>query len=575
MSTPPPEAYLEILRKGITPFDRFVSRGDIKDQIDVPAPRGDLDARVMEAIDRISANGVSLSIPILGVAGSGKTHAYHALKDKERGLANPNWTTIYIPSPPSAIRILFHVYTCIVNEYPGFIDIVAKNLVDKFQGKFMGADNSIDGLVKRATSAYPLEFHDPIAMLIVYGTSDNKHKKTLARRWIFGEGIDEREFENLGIHSVIEEDNTGLAMIRLITEYLLIDGPEPGAPKRHKIMVFFFDEFESPFKIQGAEAEAKFIDTLNRIFKEVSHFLLIAAVLKDVWEKILGMFDDPFKARMQALVELKPFTLDDVKSLIFASQEQFWKANNMPVPQDMLFPLNEAVLKHIFERARGNPRETIKLTRVLTEKIVSGELALDEITGNGKPRDAATQAALEEKATKEVDGLLDREALVFDVNAANVIYAFVKGLQELAFVHHPEDDPPLLQFEHKFISIDAKEKTVGALLQLPKENVAFDIPAIKTFDRSAGVAAYYCAKRLDEGIKAKRFNRAIMVIPTSTGGEKLQYILESNPALSVLRIDQSQAELIVKTALDPDMHISQIVYEMTNIVMKWDIKFEG
>jgi hypothetical protein len=563
--------YLDVLRKGITPFDRFVSRGDIKDQIDVPTPRGDLDARVMEAIERISGNGVSLSIPILGVAGSGKTHAYHALKDKERALHNPNWTIIYIPSPPTAIRILFHVYTCIANEFPGFIDIVSKNLIEKFSD---GTKPTIEGIVKRAIAEYPADYHDPIKMLVAYGLIENKYKKTLARRWIFGEGIDEHEFEGLGIHSVIEEDNTGLAMIRLITEYLLIEGLEPGAPKRHKIMVFFFDEFESPFKIQGAEAEAKFIDTLNRIFKDVSHFLLIAAVLKEVWEKILGMFDDPFKARMQVLMELKPFSFDDVKNLIFGSQEQFWKANNMPLPEDLLFPLNEAVVKHIFERTRGNPRETIKLTRVLTEKIVQGELSIDDITGNGTPKDAAAQAALEQKATKEVDGLLDREALVFDVNAANVIYAFLKGLQEIAFVHHPEEDPPLLQLEYKFISIDAKEKTVGALLELPREKIAFDIPAVKSFDRSAGVAAFYCAKRLDEGMKGKKFERAVMVIPDSTGGEKLQYILESNPGLAMFRIDQAQAELLVKTALDPDMHLSKLVYEMTNRVMKWDIQYE-
>lgn len=528
----------------------------------------------MEAIDRIAGDGVSLSIPILGVAGSGKTHAYHALKDKERSLADPNWTIIYIPSPPSAIRILFHVYTCIANEFPGFIDIVSKNLIERFHPRWIGEDNTIDGVIKRAATFYPAEFHDPIAMLVAYGLSEDKHKKTLARRWIFGEGIDEREFEDLGIHSVIEEDETGLAMIRLITEYLLIDGEGPGAPKRHKIMVFFFDEFESPFKIQGAEAEAKFIDTLNRIFKEVGHFLLIAAVLTEVWEKILGMFDDPFKARMQSLLELVPFTFEDVKSLIVASEEQFWKANDMPPPEDMLFPLNEAVLKHVFDRTHGNPRETIKLTRILTEKIVNGDLSIDDITGNGKPKDAATQAALDEKATKEVEEFLTREVLAFDVNASNVIYAFLKGLQEIAFVHHPEENPPIPQFEFRFSSVDGKEKTVGALLELPIGNAAFDVPAIKTFDRSAGVAAFYCAKRLDEGMKAKKFSRAVMVIPESTGGEKLQYILESNPGLAVFRINHAQAETIVKTALDPDMRLSRIVYEMTNLVMNWNIEFE-
>nr|MDO8112837.1 hypothetical protein [Candidatus Sigynarchaeota archaeon] len=563
----PKKKYLDILKNGLTPFDRFVSRGDVKDHVDVPAPRGDLDARLVGAVDRVVDNGISLSIPILGVAGSGKTHAYWALKDKERSLKNPNWTIVYVPSPPTAIRILFHVYTCIANEFPGFIDIVSKNLIKEFT---WDEKPDIDSVVKRAVAAYPPEFADCIKMLVVYGLIDNKHKRDLARRWVFGEAIDEREFEGLDILSVIEEDNTGLAMIKLITKYLLVDGDGTNGEKKHKILVLFFDEFESPFRIHGAEAEQKFIDTLNRIFREVENFLLLAAVLKDVWDKILGMFDDPFKSRMQSLLELKPFSFDDVKDLIFKSQEKFWWENHMPPPDDLFFPLNEAVIRHVFERTRGNPRETIKLTRVLMEKVVGGEISTDEILGISQPKDATAQANLDSKATKELDGMLDREALVFDVNPSNVIYAFFKGVQEIAWTHHQEEDPPQLQLEYKFLSADNKEKTVGALVDTGKEKIAFDIPAVKSFDRSAGVAAYYCGKRLEEGIKGKKFDRAVMVIPESTGGEKLQYILQNNPCLQVFRINQEQAEVLVKTALDPDMALSKVVFDFTNTIMKWN-----
>lgn len=568
---PPPEdknrKYLEILKKGITPFDRFVSRGDIKDHVDVPTPRGDLDTRVMDAIEKISNDSVSLSIPILGVAGSGKTHVYWALKDKERILKDPNWTIIYVPSPPTAIRILFHVYTCIANEFPGFIDIVSKNLIERFSAN---GKPEIDDVVKNATAVYPSEFGDCIKMLVVYGLIDNKRKRDLARRWIFGEAIDEREFEGLDIHSVIEEDTTGLAMIKLITEYLLTYGDSIDNPKKHKIIVLFFDEFESPFRISGTEAEAKFIDTLNRIFREDNYFLLIAAVLKDVWDKILGLFDDPFKSRMQPIVELQPFLFDDVKDLIAKSQEKFWKENGMDPPEDMLFPLNEAVVKHIFDRTRGNPRETIKLTRILTEKVVGGEITIEEITGDAKPKDSDAQATSSTDATRQLDNVLEQGGLVFDVTTSNVIYAFLKGVQEIAMVHHPEEETPQPQLDFKFISTDNKEKTVGAVLDTTKEKIAFDIPAVKTFDRSAGVAAYYCAKRLEEGMKGKKFDRAVMVIPESTGGEKLQYILESSPGLAVFRINQEQAEVLVKTALNPDLALSKLIYEFSNLIMKWN-----
>ncbi|HME53781.1 MAG TPA: hypothetical protein VKM55_16250 [Candidatus Lokiarchaeia archaeon] len=560
------EIYLEILRKGITPFDRFVSRGDIKDHVDIPTPRGDLNDRVLDAVEHIATDSVSLSIPILGVAGSGKTHAYWALKDLEKSLPDPNWTIIYIPSPPTAIRILFHVYTCIADDFPGFIDIVSRNLIDRFSDS---ADDDLDDVVRKATAAYDPEFGDCIKMLVAYGLIKEKRKRMLARRWIFGEAIDEHEFEDLDIHSVIEEDETGLAMIKLITEYMLMPGNSIDNPKRHKIIVLFFDEFESPFRINGTEAEAKFIDTLNRIFREVDYFLLIAAVLKDVWEQIVGLFDDPFKSRMQATAELQPFSFDDVKNLVTKSQEKFWNENHVKPPEDIFFPLNEEILKHIFERTLGNPRETIKLTRVLMEKIVAGELTIDQIMGEGTERANEVQAGTEEETTKHLDHIIDREKIMFDVTPSNVIYAFLKGLQEIAMVHHSEDETPQLALDFKFLSVDNREKTVGAVVDTTKEKIAVDIPAAKSFDHSAGVAAYYCAKRLEEGMKASQFQRAAMIIPESTGGEKLQYILESNPELAVFRITQEQADLLVKTALDPDLALSEIVYLFSNMVMKW------
>jgi len=226
-------------------------------------------------------------------------------------------------------------------------------------------------------------------------------------------------------------------------------------------------------------------------------------------------------------------------------------------------------LKHVFERTQGNPRETIKLTRILMEKVVAGEITIDEIMGEGTTRTNESQVGADDEATKQLDHIIDREKIMFDVTPSNVIYAFLKGLQEIAMVHHSEEETPQLSLDFKFLSVDNREKTVGAIVDAIKEKIAVDIPAVKSFDRSAGVAAYYCAKRLEEGINAGQFHRAAMIIPNSTGGEKLQYILESNPGLAVFRINQEQADLLVKTALDPEISLSEIVYLFSNMVMQW------
>jgi hypothetical protein len=78
------ELYLEVLREGTTPFDRFVSRGDVHDPVDIPNPRREMDRAVFNAIKKTAADKTVRFLPMIGPAGSGKTHAFWAYKDRER-----------------------------------------------------------------------------------------------------------------------------------------------------------------------------------------------------------------------------------------------------------------------------------------------------------------------------------------------------------------------------------------------------------------------------------------------------------------------------------------------------------
>jgi len=116
------EMYLDVLKEGILPFDRYVSRGDIPDIIDIKGPR--TRSRIDEKIERIIhstlVDHATRFLPLIGAFGTGKTHLYWVLKKHEIELAGDKKEServvVYVPSPPAPVRILFHIYTSLCDE---------------------------------------------------------------------------------------------------------------------------------------------------------------------------------------------------------------------------------------------------------------------------------------------------------------------------------------------------------------------------------------------------------------------------------------------------------------------------
>ena len=72
------EMYIDVLREApMMPFSNFVSRGDIRDNVDIWRPRNYIDKEVYRLVRQAHRDKASRLIPILGSAVSGKYHAYH------------------------------------------------------------------------------------------------------------------------------------------------------------------------------------------------------------------------------------------------------------------------------------------------------------------------------------------------------------------------------------------------------------------------------------------------------------------------------------------------------------------
>ncbi len=503
-------------------------------------------------------------LPLLGSAGTGKTHAYHSFKDKEREnkrkieqtvdaeeieasqLEPVDWTIVYVPSPPAAIRVLLHVYTCIIEECgPEILDIVSEKLVrEKWGGKKGGLFQKpkIDEVIQMGIREFPGVFADCVKALVTYQL--DKNKRGLAERWLLGEDLQAEELSELGINSVVEEDDVCLAMIKIITENL------------DRVLILYFDELESPYRMHGEIAEQKLLEILKRLYNEVKSLVIVVAVLKEIWPRVLEIADQPLRSRMEPEQELKPFSLNDLKIFFSKSMEAFWEDNNLNPPLYPLFPLNEKLIEMIFEKTQGNPRNSIKLCRRFIEKIVTDEMSVEELLEAGVDMVATARPQTQEEEIidfskpreiikRTIEEILAEEEYAIDVNPQSVAGAALKCIDKVGEQKGKEFKT---QMEYKFM-LGKKSQTLAALIETGGKKWGLEIPSCKNFDRSAGVAGYYAAKRLKDAVDQKAIDSAILIVPTGSGGAKFDMILQNNSEIHKVELNNELGENLIANAL--------------------------
>ena len=94
-----------------------------------------------------------------------------------------------------------------------------------------------------------------------------------------------------------------------------------------------------------------------------------------------------------------------------------------------------------------------------------------------------------------------------------------------------------------------RSQTLAALIEFEGKKWGLEIPSIKTFDRSAGVAGYYAAKRLKDAIDEKAIESAILIVPAGSSGAKFELILQNNPGIHKVELTNETRERLIANAL--------------------------
>jgi len=279
-------------------------------------------------------------------------------------------------------------------------------------------------------------------------------------------------------------------------------------------------------------------------------------VLKEIWPRILEIADQPLRSRMEPEQDLKPFSLNDLKIFYSKTMETFWDDNNLNPPLYPLFPLNEKLIEMIYEKTKGNPRNSIKLCRRFIDKVVIEEMSVEELMEAGADIVATAKPPLPEEEIvdfskpreiikKTIEEILAEEEYVIDVNPASVAGATLKTIIKIG---EEKGKDFKTQMEFKFM-LGKRSQTLAALIEYKGKKWGLEIPSIKTFDRSAGVAGYYAAKRIKDALDEKAIDSAILIVPTGSGGAKFEMIIENNVEIHKVELDNDEGEKLIANAL--------------------------
>ncbi|MHA1671030.1 MAG: hypothetical protein ACTSV5_10730 [Promethearchaeota archaeon] len=384
---------LSILKIGINPFKKFVSTGEIKEDLELVKSRKSILQHVIDIIKEED----NFILPIIGNVGTGKTHLFWTLKNNLY-----YYNTIYI-SLDTVYKKFFY------NTYSEFIDAIGVEplrfiinqlcdewgALDKLYGFFHVAD--IDKVKKIAIQKLENNFEvdeKDILIDVINGIVTHQldpFKKIEAEGWLLGELMNIRELSRLKLKFDLRKGKAAYVMLKL-----LIENSKLGS-------VLFIDDFEKIISIMNpkdSDTEEVFDPSwlygqsqnpeeitsqklLQKIIKlqSIKGLHIIITLKSDrSLKEIKNRFQELSKEKIIKFIEpiyIENFTEDDIYDFYLENMKYFLEnlgLTKLAKAEFEYFPLNKHVLKTIYSRSNGNPREIIKLLiKVFNDIIFSND----------------------------------------------------------------------------------------------------------------------------------------------------------------------------------------------------------
>ncbi len=389
---------LTFLKIGLNPFKKFVATGEIKENIELAESRFDL----IESIKKLIENEKNIILPIIGGVGTGKTHLFWTLENK---LHYHN--TVYISLENVYRKFYYNIYSEYIEEIgPEVLRSITNELCNnwgKFEKKFgFFHIADIEKVKKIAFERLSSQnFEDIIALNDIINAITTHQldpwKKVEAERWLLGELMDSRELSHINLQYDLRKSSYAYTVLKIIIENSKLKS------------VLFIDDFEKLISLMKPDKESEDIFEPNWLYGEITSSADKLSAEK-ILDKILnlqtieGLNIIITLKSVDALEEIKTLVkerdinlLSTFKEPLFLSNFKegdiydFYKKNIeeflitinyldfLKEDPNTYYPLNEKILKNIFHKTNGNPREIIKYLIQIFNDIIYSQENLEDI----------------------------------------------------------------------------------------------------------------------------------------------------------------------------------------------------
>ncbi len=393
--------FLKLIRMGLNPFKKFVSTGEIQENLDLVDSRTQLLRDVVKLIEK----NENVIIPVIGAIGTGKTHLFWALKRKLY-----YYNTVYVSLENAIKKFYYKTYSEFIEEIgvEPLRNITSKlcnqwGALERKFGFFHVADiDKVRGFAyDKLSNKFEQELQNAFTDVITAITTHqlDPYKRVEAERWLLGELMDIRELSRLNIKKVLRKKWHSFIMLKFLIEksklgsVLFIDDFEKLlSALKPETDIEESEEIFDPSWLYGAKGSPE-SNSAKKTFKKILKLQEIRGIriiitlnseesLEDIKKFILEN-DKKLTLTLKPPIYLSNFKEDDMFLFYQKSIEYFLATNDLPNLLDFndntFFPLNEKILNTIYANAQGNPRKILKSLIGLFNEIIYSTDNIDEI----------------------------------------------------------------------------------------------------------------------------------------------------------------------------------------------------